>query len=249
MNLPATENRLLRALPADWSIEPVGDRCLMIRLGRQVDEAVSGLVHAVAARLLQHALPGVVDVVPAFTTVAVYFQPLAFRMSQGLPSAQLTRQIESALAGGVAALGGTGRLVEIPACYGGEYGPDLEDVARQCQLSPEEVIALHTSRPLTVYAFFFAPGNAFAGPVDPRLQVRRRPTPRTRVEAGSVAIANGISSIYQTTSPGGWNLLGRTPWNMFDVTADPPTRVQLGDRIRFRPIGAEEFRDTLEARP
>ena len=70
MNLPATENRPLRALPADWSIEPVGDRCLMIRLGRQVDEAVSGLVHAVAAHLLQHALPGVVDVVPAFTTVA-----------------------------------------------------------------------------------------------------------------------------------------------------------------------------------
>ncbi|QHJ01591.1 5-oxoprolinase subunit PxpB [Xylophilus rhododendri] len=236
-------------MPADGSIEPVGDRCLMVRLGAQVDEALSRLVHAVAARLLDAALPGVVDVVPAFTTVAVYFQPLAFRAVQGLPSVQLTRQIEQVLAAGVPALASAGRLVEIPACYGGEYGPDLEDVARQCQLSPEEVVTLHSSRPLTVYAFFFSPGNAFAGPVDVRLQVKRRPTPRTRVEAGSVAIANGISSIYQTTSPGGWNLLGRTPWNMFDITADPPTRVQLGDRIQFRPITPEEFRDTVEARP
>lgn len=235
---------------ADWSVEPVGDRCLIVRLGTQVDVATSRTVHAVTAALLAADLPGVVDVVPAFTTLSVYFQPTAFSFRQGLPSAQLTRRIEAVLAAGVPPLTTEGRLVEVPACYGGELGPDLEDVARQCGISPEEVVALHTAVPVTVYAFFFSPGNSFAGPLDARLAgVRRRPTPRVRVEAGSVAIANGITSIYQTTSPGGWNILARTPWNMFDVQADPPTRVQLGDRMQFRPIGLEEFRDTLEARP
>ena len=121
-------------------------------------------------------------------------------------------------------------------------------MARQCRLAPDEVIALHVQQPLTLYAFFFSPGNPFAGPLDNRLHVPRRSTPRTRVEAGSVAIANGISSIYQTASPGGWNVIARTPWNLFDVRRQPPTRLQMGDLIQFRAISAEEFHDTLEAR-
>ena len=237
------------ALDFDWRIEPVGDRCLLIRLGGQVDIATSRLVHAVTAALLQKALPGVVDVVPAFTTVAVYYQPMAFAIKRGLPSQQLTTRLEAVLGGGVPPLSTEGRLVEVPACYGGAFGPDLDSVAERCGLSPQEVVALHSGVPLTVYTFFFSPGNCFAGPVDPRLAVPRRASPRTRVEAGSVAIANGITSIYQTTSPGGWNILARTPWNMFDIDAVPPTRVQLGDRMQFRPITQEEFHDTLEPRP
>lgn len=237
------------ALP-DWSIEPVGERCLLVRLGERVDVATSRTVHAVTALLLGRALPGVVDVVPAFTTVAVYFQPRAFSLKRGLPSAQLAQQIEAVLADGVPSQDGEGRLVRVPACYQGEYALDLEDVARQCGLATEEVVALHTSVPLTVYAFFFSPGNSFAGPLDARLAgVRRRATPRTRVEAGSVAIANGITSIYQTTSPGGWNVVARTPWNMFDMHASPPTRVQLGDRMQFFAISPEEFRAMQEPRP
>lgn len=236
----------------DHSIEPVGERCLLIRLGEQVSVQTSRLVHAVTALLLQKALTGVVDVVPAFTSVAVYFDPMAFSFKQGLPSAQLTAAIADALAGGVPEQAGDGRLVIVPACYGGEFGPDLEEVARHCGLDPDELVALHSGVAMTVYAFFFSPGNSFAGPVDPRLQVPRRRSPRTRVEAGTVAIANGITSIYQATSPGGWNLLARTPWNMFDVKAMPPTRVQPGDRMQFRPIGIDEFHalnERREARP
>lgn len=237
------------AVLRDALIEPVGDRCLLIRLGEQAGVEISRAVHAVTALLIANKPLGVIDVVPAFTTVAVHFQPAAFPKGAGLPSAQLTRHLEALLSQDLPVLSTEGRAIEIPACYGGEFGPDLEDVARHCGLSPDETIALHCGAPLTLYAFFFSPGNPFAGPLDPRLQIGRRSSPRTRVEAGSVAIANGISSIYQDASPGGWNVIARTPWNLFDVRRDPPTRLRLGDRLTFRPISPDEFRDLLEPRP
>ena len=110
-------------------------------------------------------------------------------------------------------------------------------------------MALHSACEMTVYAFFFSPGNSFSGPMDTRLNIGRRATPRTRVEAGSVAIANGLTSIYQNTSPGGWQIIARTPWNMFNLKNEPPVRLRLGDRIRFRPVSREEFDTLLEARP
>jgi len=234
-----------------WRIEPVGDRCLIIRLGDRVDIDVSQTVHAVAVRLMHAALPGVIDVVPAFTTVAVHYRaaarPIADIAGESVYK-QLKRDVEVLLAAGVPALPPSTRVIDIPACYGAEYGPDLEDVATQCGLSPDEVIRRHSESPLVLYTFFFAPGNPFAGPVDPSLQVPRRRTPRTRVPAGSVAIANGISCIYQNDSPGGWNVIARTPWNLFDARQDPPTRLQLGDQLRFVPISRERFAELLEAR-
>lgn len=231
-----------------WRIEPVGDRCLLIRLGDRVDIDVSHTVHAVAAQLMAQALPGVIDVVPAFTTVAVHYRAAARPSAEGSVFKQLKRDIDALLAMGVPTLPPSTRIVDIPACYGGEYGPDLEDVAAQCGLSTDEVIRRHSASVQVLYTFFFAPGNPFAGPVDPSLQVPRRRTPRTRVPAGSVAIANGISSIYQNESPGGWNILARTPWNLFDARQRPPTRLQLGDQLRFVPISPERFAELLEPR-
>jgi inhibitor of KinA len=230
-------------------IELVGDRCVLIRVGKLVDAQTSRTVHAITALLNANKPTGVVEVVPAFNTVAVHFRPAAFARAGELPTAQLTRRIGAMLAKDVPVTPNAGRVVEIPACYGGEFGPDLEDVARQCGLSVDETIALHSGSALTLYAFFFAPGNPFAGPLDARLKVGRRSTPRTRVEAGSVGIANGMSSIYQTASPGGWNLIARTPWNLFDLSHEPPTRLQLGDRLRFKPISPDEFRALEEPRP
>lgn len=232
----------------NWAIEHVGERCLLVRLGNEVSIETSRLVHAVTRLLVAEILPGVMDIVPAFTTVAIHFEPTAFAVQTLLPSQQLKQAIERALAKGVNLDQAAGRLIEVPACYGGEYGPDLEDVAQQAGITPEEVIALHTAQPLTLYAFFFSPGNPFAGPLDARLHIPRRKTPRTRVEAGSVAIANGISSIYQVASPGGWNVIARTPWNLFDVNQTPPTRFQLGDQLKFKAISAEEFDALYEVR-
>lgn len=233
----------------DWRIEPVGDRCLQIRLGEQVSIALSQTVHAVTECLLKQQWPGVRDVVPAFTTVAVHFRPEMFPRDGGPAFAQLAARIRALLVDGVPAVAHADRVVEVPACYGGEYGPDLDDVARACDLDTAEVIRLHCATPLVLYTFFFSPGNPFAGPLHPRLNVPRRATPRTVVPAGSVAIANGISSIYQNASPGGWNVIARTPWNLFHVDRNPPTRLQLGDRLRFVPISPAEFEAMLEPRP
>jgi inhibitor of KinA len=233
----------------DCVLEPVGEHCVLIRVGEQINPVVIAQVHAITARVVAAALPGVQEVVPAFTTVAVQYRPEAFDPVQGLPSAQLMMLLRSILAAELPMTQLSARQIAIPACYGGEFGPDLDAVAQFAGVSTDEVVALHSNREMTVYAFFFSPGNPFAGPMDARLGIGRRASPRVRVEAGSVAIANGLTSIYQDASPGGWQVIARTPWNLFDLTNDPPVRLRLGDRIRFRPVCAEEFFTLLEPRP
>ncbi|MGI4860177.1 MAG: 5-oxoprolinase subunit PxpB [Janthinobacterium lividum] len=183
----------------------------------------------------------VIDIVPAFTTVALHYRPERLPRAHGSAYAQLHAAIAPLLRDAAPTHATASRLIEIPVCYGGEYGPDLDDVARRCGLTPEEVVRLHGATEVGVHTFFFSPGNPFAGPLDARLSVPRRTTPRTRVEAGSVAIANGLTSIYQVASPGGWNIIGRTPWSLFDLAWSPPTRLRLGDRLRFTPIPPEAF--------
>jgi inhibitor of KinA len=240
---PLTSTRI-----TGWHIERVGDRCLQVRLGDQASAETSRTVQNVAAHLSSAKLPGVFDVVPAFTTVALHYQPLAFARRQGAASLQLARRIERLLDGDIPELPVSDQVVDIPACYGGEYGPDLDDVARRCGLTADEVVALHSTAPMSLYVYFFSPGNPFFGPVDPRLKVPRRATPRLRVEAGSVAIANGITSIYQTALPGGWNVIARTPWSMFDLAKTPPTRMQPGARVRFHPVSPSQFAQMQEPR-
>jgi inhibitor of KinA len=232
-----------------WQIEPVGERCLQVRLGDHVGAKTSRAVQNLAAHLSSAQLPGVFDVVPAFTTVALHYQPLAFPRRRGAASLQLARHVERLLQGDIPELAVSEDVIEIPACYGGDFGPDLDDVARQCRLTVDEVVGLHTATPLSLYAYFFSPGNPFFGPLDPRLQVPRRATPRLRVEAGSVAIANGITSIYQTALPGGWNVIARTPWSMFDLAKTPPTRIQPGAQVRFYPISTAQLVRVQEPRP
>lgn len=232
----------------DARVEPVGDRCLLIRVSARVDLQTSRTVHALSALITAQCLNGVQEVVPAFNSVAVHYCPGAFPFDQEPPSVQLTRQLEGLLAHDLPLAEFSGRVVEIPACYGGEFGPDLEDVAAHCGLDVQEVISIHSSTAQTLYAFFFSPGNPFAGPLHERLQIGRRASPRTRVEAGSVAIANGLTAIYQSTSPGGWQVIARTPLNLFDVHRQPPTFLRFGDQLRFKPVSADEFHALREER-
>jgi inhibitor of KinA len=223
-----------------WRIEPLGDRALIIEFGSHVDPGVSARVRAVAQELVRRPPAGVTDVVPAFTTLALHYRPEAFRGEA--PYEALRRGVEAILAQGVAPQGAAARVVEIPVHYGGESGPDLEEVAGLCRLAVDEVVARHAASPHVVHMLGFAPGLPYLAGLDPRLAVPRRATPRTAVPPGSVAIARDQTVIYPVQIPGGWSLIGRTPLRLFDPAALPPCLLQPGDRVRFVPIAAETLR-------
>lgn len=234
-----------------WRIEPLGDRALIIAFESRVDPAINRLARAAADRLLAHPIDGVVDVVPAFCSVAVFYRPE--RIAGGTaasfvaPLVRLCRQIEALLAVDGDSVAEADRLVDVPVCYGGEFGPDLAEVATACAMTQAEVVDAHVASAHVVYMLGFSPGFPYIGGLDPRLRLPRRPTPRTRIPAGTVAIARDQTAIYSFETPGGWNLIGCTPLSLFTPQADPPTLLRPGDRIRFVPITRDAF-DAARAR-
>jgi KipI family sensor histidine kinase inhibitor len=226
-------------------IEPLGDQALVIELGTTVDPEVNRRVCALAHRIREARVPAVVDIVPSFTTVAVHY--LADAVSAGgdtMPHEAVVRLLQPLLDEPLSDDDEeSGPVIDIPVCYGGEYGPDLEEAAKLCQLTPEELVALHQQpEPLRVYMIGFAPGAPYIGLLDPRVSLPRRATPRISVPAGTVAIANRQSVIYPFTAPGGWNLIGRTPLELFDRLRDPPGLLKPGTLVRFRAIDEAEFK-------
>ena len=231
-----------------WRIAPVGDRSLVVEFGQTVEPAINATVRNFARELLDEPIAGIVDVVPAFTTVAVHYRPEFFIDGSGSPYDVLRRRLDALLARGIRHHDEDARTVDIPVCYGGEFGPDLEEVAAACGLRAEEVIERHIASQHVVYMLGFAPGFPYIGGLDPSLAVPRRGTPRTRIPAGSVAIASDQTSIYSLETPGGWNLIGRTPLKLFDATAESPCLLRPGDRIRFVPASADIFGNAEVAR-
>jgi len=228
----------------DWRIEPVGDRCLMVEFGQRVDPAINATVHALADRLLARPITGVTDVVPAFTTVAIHYRPEALAGTAPdapSPYTRLASMVESLIAEGLERTGQDARTVDIPVCYGGEFGPDLDEVAAACGLTPEQVVEVHAASPHVVYMLGFAPGFPYMGGLDPRLAMPRRATPRVKIPPGTVAIAREQSAVYTLETPGGWNLIGRTPVELFTPHAASPTLLRPGDHVRFVPITREQF--------
>ena len=221
----------------------MGDRCLIVAFESRVDPAINERVRAVADYLLAHPIEGVIDVVPAFTTVALHYRPEAFCTDDcgESPYRRLCALIEPLLIRDIVSTRGDSRRVDVPVCYGGDLGPDLAEVAATCGLTPKQVIELHAASPQLVYMLGFAPGFPYLGGLDPRLAVPRRATPRTKVPAGSVAIARDQSSIYSLETPGGWNVIGRTPARLFTPETDPPCLLSAGDHVRFVPITREQF--------
>ena len=215
------------------SIEPLGDACLVVRLGTGIDASTSRTVAAATASLAAAALPGVVDIAPTFNTVAVVFDPL--RADASDLSGAIQARFGS-LEGAVPTTGATGPIVEIPVAYGGDDGPDLAAVAAHARLDPEEIVRLHTTADHVVGMIGFAPGFPYLLGLPAALAIPRRATPRTRVPAGSVAIAERQTGIYPWTSPGGWHVIGRTPRAMFDADRDPPALLRAGDLVRFVPV-------------
>jgi inhibitor of KinA len=236
----------LKSMP----VTPLGDSSLIVTLGAAIDEATHARVQAAWRALEAAKLPGVTEFVPAYTTVTVFYDPLAV-VQAGAPPADIAGwlggRVQAALdKPAPATTVPIGRTVEIPICYDREFAPDLVEVAERTGMTVKEVIALHLGAEYLVYLVGFAPGFPYMGGLPERLALPRREEPRKRVAPGSVGITGGQCGIYPIETPAGWNLIGRTPARMFQPEREPPVRLQAGDRVRFRQISGAEFEQWKE---
>ncbi len=216
----------------------------MFTLGATIDEATHRLVRSASARIDRRPPTGFVDQVAAFTSIAVHYDPVvASRGTSKTPYARVVEELTAALDGLTAERLPPARVVEIPVCYGGTFGPDIDDVARAHEMTVNEVVRLHTGGDYLVYMVGFMPGFAYLGGLPAKLVTPRRTTPRTIVPAGSVGIGGSQTGVYPLDSPGGWNLIGKTPMAVFDIGRSEPALLRTGDRVRFRAITEAEFRN------
>lgn len=223
-----------------FRILDAGDAALTIEFGSIIDPALLAEVNALDAAVLRRKqageLPGVIETMPTFRSLTVFFDPLVTDRDAVL--ATLQPLIAAAEHGSTT----DGRHWRLPVCYEGEAAPDLAEVAGAIGIGEDEVVALHSGAEYLVYMIGFLPGFPFMGDLPAPLRLPRRAQPRVRVPAGSVAIATGLTAIYPWESPGGWHLLGRCPVPLFDAGRTSPSLLAAGDRVRFVPVSAEECR-------
>ena len=213
--------------PTRAAVRHASDHTLLVEFADEISPAAHARVRA-ALHLLQLApIPGVANLHPAYASLLLTLDPPGAERDR--IADEVVRRLEAAR---TAALPEPA-VVEIPVRYGGAWGPDLAEVAAACGLTPEEVVREHAGGEYLVYFLGFSPGFAYLGGLSPRITVPRRPSPRTRVPAGSVAIGGEQTGVYPLASPGGWQLIGRTPLALFDATRRPPARLAAGDRVRF----------------
>jgi inhibitor of KinA len=218
-----------------FDILAAGDAAVVVRLPERIDPALNTWCVAFAHAAEDRFGPIVRDVVIGYCTVTIYFDPLTV-------DAQWLEGEVRTVAGGLEVDDWEeGSLIEVPVCYGGEYGPDLADVARFGGCSEEDVVDLHLSREYRVYLVGFVPGFAYMAEVESRIAAPRRSAPRMAVPQGSVAIAGGQTGIYPAVTPGGWNIIGRTPVKPYDTARQEPSLFHPGDRVRFHRIDADQF--------
>lgn len=223
-------------------VQPLADHGLLFTFGDRIDADLSRRIVRLAGEVVDRALPGVIDAVPSYTTLLLIIDP-AVADREALRATVLGAWVM------VAARDtgdGSTREIAIPVVYGGEHGPDLDEVAKTTGMTPDDVIERHRSGTYQVGAIGFAPGFAFLIGLAPELAVPRRTTPRTLVPAGSVGIGGNQTGIYSLPTPGGWSLIGRTSLAMFDPDREPPSLLMAGDRVRFEQVSAEAFEGTRD---
>ena len=208
-------------------IVPAGDSALLVQFGNEIDLITNQRVQALAALLNISPLVGVIETVPAYGTLLVHYDPLL------LSFVQIRNYLREKLTQIHDNLPRKRKQIEVPVSYGGEHGIDLETVARHCQLQIEDVIRIHSERTYTVFMMGFTPGFPYMGKLDDAIRTPRLETPRTRVPAGTVAIAGSQTGIYPIDSPGGWQLIGWTPLQLFNPESESPFLFSPGDEVKF----------------
>jgi inhibitor of KinA len=218
----------------DFRLVPAGDSALIVEFEERIDPAVNARAIALADAVRAAAIAGIRDVVPTYRSVAVYFDPLSTNYDA------LVASLERGAAQPVVEL--PDRVpIRIPVCYGGDFGPDIARVAEFGHIKEGDVVAIHSSASYRVFMLGFVPGFAYMGIVDARIAVPRRSTPRVRVPQGSVGIAGAQTGVYPAETPGGWQLIGRTPVNLVDLSRAEPILLKAGDAVQFFPVDRRQF--------
>lgn len=226
-----------------YTFHPLGDNAVLIEFGNEISQETHLKVQMLTSCLEKQPPDWMTEYIPAFTTVTLFYDPLSiYRLSNGtLPYGYVCSLIRPIIEGLETSDILNSRVIEIPVCYGGEFGPDLEFVAGHNGITPAEVIRIHSSGSYLVYMIGFAPGFPFIGGMSEKIAAPRRESPRLKIPERSVGIAGMQTGIYPIETPGGWQLIGRTPVELFRPHNDSPTLLKAGDRIVFKPISLEEY--------
>jgi inhibitor of KinA len=231
---------------ANYSVNIYGlsEQSVTVEFGAVISEELLGLITGFNQLLLQNPFPGLITTIPAYCTLTVFFDPLKV-MATDLPGRFCYDKVSFYLKKlGLTKRGESARVADqliIPVCYGGDFGPDILTVAQANNLTEAEVIEMHTLAPCTVYMIGFVPGFAYMGGMDAKLATPRKQVPDAKIPAGAVGIAGTQTGIYPMETPGGWQIIGRTPLKMFDVNRAQPSLLKSGDLITFKAIDVEEF--------
>ena len=218
------------------TISPVGDCAISIDFGQVIDPKINRHIRQTIERIQALQLDGIIELVPTYCALLVQYDAMLYSY------ADMCNIIEPTFSESVTDNGNeTVTVIEIPTVYGGEFGPDLGFVASHNNLSVEEVIAIHSGTDYLVYMLGFIPGFTYLGGMDPRIATPRLASPRTLIPAGSVGIAGEQTGTYPSDSPGGWQIIGRTPVTMYDMSKEQAALLSAGDYVRYVPIDEQEY--------
>ena len=218
-----------------FEIAVAGDSAINVAFGRSISAEASMLVSAAAEALESNPVKGITELVPTFCSLMVCYDPLVIRFDE------LCDAVKTRLQNLTGTFSSVKRTYEIPVCYGGEHGPDIQTVADNAGISIEEVIKIHSAHDYRIDMLGFLPGFAYLGGLDPRIHTPRLATPRTCIPAGSVGIGGAQTGIYPLASPGGWQIIGNSPARPYDPNRETPILYSAGDYLRFVPISESEF--------
>jgi inhibitor of KinA len=232
--------RTQRAPQGSIRLAPLGDSAITVEFGDEIDPRINACVVAFAATVSQQGWKGILEIVPTYRSVTIYFDALHWNVSR---LADRLKRLPRLRSDGIVP---RSALQTIPVLYGGEWGPDLEEIAAFAGLSPAQAIALHASVRYRVYMLGFSPGFPYLGLVPERLAMPRLSTPRTKVPAGAVGIADRQTGIYPSSTPGGWRLIGRTPISLYRKNSSTPFLLKAGDMVQFKSIDRAEFERLLD---
>lgn len=227
----------------ELTISALGDSAIIINFENKIDETLNRKVLYLFHKFKKKSFPFVKDIVPAYSSLVIFYDLLILKNKNGINKTPLeifTEQVKILIKEDIEISSLQPRKIKIPVCYAEKYGLDINDISREKKLPVDEIIRLHTAKKYRVYMIGFLPGFAYMGEVDERIAISRKTQPRTIVEAGSVGIAGRQTGIYPLDSPGGWQIIGKTPVKIFDKEKDDPVLLQPGDEIEFYSITEDE---------